>query len=177
MPGSQIGNDQAEIRVFRDGRLEAHFRANGRSCGPLELLEGSVETDQAAPVIGLLYYAMPCAFEHLVVRAEGTPAPLLDRTVGKWPASIDDDELQTYPYLHFLEERKTGMPWRYERWYTLAGHYLVFDSEQYFERPCPKQRGKDWERLIVQLRQIVDVADWAQNMARVVVNLISSTAV
>ena len=105
---------------------------------------------------------------------EGRAAPALERAAGQWPADVDDDQLEAYPHLHFLEERKTGIPWRLERWYTLAGPYLVFDSQQYFERSRPRQQGKDWERLIVQLRQVVDVAVWMANPSVVVVNLISS---
>jgi hypothetical protein len=125
------------------------------------------------PVKGLLYYPMSCAFESLVVRVEGITSPALDRAVGQWPEKVDDDELESYPHLHFLEERKTGMPWRLERWYTLAGPYLVFDSQQYFERPRSVQRGKNWERLIVQLRQVVDLSVWEQGTAVGTVNLIS----
>ena len=107
------------------------------------------------------------------MRVEGVAAPVLNRVVGEWPAAVDDDQLETYPYLHFLEERKTGTPWRLERWYTLAGQYLIFDSEQYFERTELQHRGKNWERFIVQLRQVVNLSAWALSTQVGAVNLIS----
>jgi len=170
----QVWNDQVLIRVSRDASLAFRLMPDGQFHGGFALQGGHVEVVGSEPVSGLLYYAMPCLFESLVVRVEGFAAPLLNRAVGEWPAAVDEDELETYPYLHFLEERRTGMPWRLERWYTLAGPYLIFDSEQYFERSRPQQRGKDWERLIVQLRQVVELPTWAQNTAVVAVNLISS---
>jgi hypothetical protein len=145
---------------------------DGESVESLEL-EGYVEVAQIAPVTGLLYYALPCVLESLVVRLEGTAAPLISRTIGEWPPSLDDDELEAYPHLHFLEERRTGVPWRLERWYTLAGPYLVFDAQQYFERSCPRNHGRDWERLIAQLRQVVDLPHWSQNRTGVVANLLT----
>ena len=174
MEGLRIWNDQVFVRVSRDARMAYRLMPDGAYQGELELQEGGVRVPGAVPVSGLLYYAMPCLFESLVVRVEGIAAPLLERAAGEWPVVVDDDQLETCPYLHFLEERKTGMPWRLERWYTLAGPYLIFDSEQYFERSRPQQRGKDWERLIVQLRQVADLPAWAQNAEMVVVNLVSS---
>jgi len=109
---------------------------------------------------GVLHYAMPSAHESLIVRLEGVAVPMLHRIRGKLPPEIDEDELETYPFLHYLEERKTGMPWRLERWYTLAGVYLVFDSEQYFERQRAVERGMNWERLIVHVRQVADLVAW-----------------
>jgi hypothetical protein len=173
MQGLQVWNDKVLIRVSRDAGLAFRLMPGGEFQGDFDLQEGGVQVARPAPVSGLLYYAMPCVFESLVVRVEGVSAPLLNRAAGEWPAAVDDDELETYPYLHFLEERKTGMPWRFERWYTLAGSYLVFDSEQYFERSKPQNSGKDWERLIVQLRQVVDLPAWAQNTSVVAVNLVS----
>jgi len=175
MQGLEIWNDQILLRVFRNGRLEFESKADREANGTVDLREGSIEVVGAAPVSGLLYYPMPCLFESLVVRLEGRATPLINQAVGEWPTAVDDDQLETYPCLHFLEERKTGMPWRLERWYTLAGPYLIFDSQQYFERSCPQQRGKDWERLIVQLRQVVNLPAWAQNTAVAAVNLISGS--
>jgi len=173
MHGLQVQNDRVLLRVFRDARFDFRLMADDKFYGTFKLQQGSAEIIGTEPVKGLLYYAMPCVFESLIVRIEGTTTPVINRTVGDWPASIDDDELEMYPYLHFLEERRTGMPWRFERWYTLGGPYLVFDSEQYFERSRPQQRGKNWERLIVQLRQVVDLNAWAQNIEAVAINLIS----
>ncbi len=150
-------NDQVLIRVFRDGRLAFRTMPDG-DLQHFELQEGRVEAPGTAPVDGLLHYPLPCILETVVVRVEGLAVPLLDRAVGTWPAAVDDDQLETYPHLHFLEERKTGMPWRFERWYTIAGRYLIFDSEQYFERQRVVERGRDWERLIVQLRQVVELS-------------------
>ena len=157
MHGLQVWNDQAMIRVSRAGRLAFGRMPDGKLHEGVELQEGSVEVDGSEPLRGLLFYAIPCISERLVVRLEGVAAPVLNRVAGEWPAAVDDDQLETYPNLHFLEERKTGMPWRFERWYTVAGKYVIYDSEQYFERTSPVDRGKNWERLIVQLRQVIDV--------------------
>lgn len=173
MQGLQVWNDRVVLNVSRGGRLAFRLMPDGESVEGLELGEGCVGVEHIAPVSGLLYYALPCVLESLVVRLEGVTAPLVSRTTGEWPPSLDDDELEAYPHLHFLEERKTGMPWRLERWYTLAGPYLVFDAQQYFERSRPRERGRDWERLIVQLRQVVDLSCWSQNRAGVVANLLS----
>lgn len=175
MEGLQIWNDQVLLRVARDARLAFRLIREETFHGDFEFQEGIVEADGMAPVSGLLYYAMPCVFESVVVQLEGVATPAVFQTVGEWPMDIDDDQLETYPHLHFLEERKTGMPWRLERWYTLAGPYLVFDSQQYFERPRPVQHGKNWERLMVQLRQVVDLPRWTANMDKPVVNLISGS--
>lgn len=169
----QVWNEQALLRVLRDGRLELERKPGGEVLGGFDLQEGSVEVAGSAPVSGLLYYAMPCLHEKITVHLEGSATPAFEQAVGGWPAAVDEDELQTYPYLHFLEERKTGMPWRWERWYTLAGAYLIFDSEQYMERACPRQHGQDWERLIVQVRQVADVSICAQGSARAMDHLLS----
>ena len=174
MQGLEIWNDQGMIRVSRDARLAFRLMPDGEFHQHVELQEGSAKVAGIAAVNGLLHYAMPCLFESLVVRVEGIAAPVLDRAIGQWPMAVDDDELETYPHLHFLEERKTGMPWRFERWYTLAGPYLIFDSEQYFERPRPVARGKRWERLIVQWRQVVDLVGWDSDGSATAVHLLSS---
>jgi hypothetical protein len=173
MQGLRVWNHQVMIQVARDGRLAFRLMPNGNFQRDLELKDGSVKVPEMPLVEGLLYYPMSCAFESLVVRVEGMTSPALDREVGQWPEAVDDDELEAYPHLHFMEERKTGTPWRLERWYTLAGPYLVFDSQQYFERRRPVQRGKNWERLIVELRQVVDLSAWGQATATATVNLIS----
>ncbi|MBC7261403.1 MAG: hypothetical protein H5T63_05270 [Chloroflexi bacterium] len=170
----QIWNDQVLLRIARDARLAFRLTGEETFYGDFEFQEGVVEVEGIAPVRGLLYYAMPCVFESLVVQLEGIATPSVFQTVGEWPTDIDDDQLETYPHLHFLEERKTGTPWRLERWYTLAGSYLIFDSQQYFERSRPVQHGKNWERLMVQLRQVADLPSWASHMDRPIVNLISS---
>jgi len=173
MQGLQVRNEQLAIQVSREGRLGLRL-AGDEFSGQVELMEGTLKLGDLAPASGLLYYVLPCAHESVSVQVEGMAAPVLERAVGQLPEDIDDDRLEAYPHLHFLEERKTGIPWRLERWYTLAGPYLVFDSQQYFERPRPRQRGRDWERLIVHLRQVVDAAAWAQNPSGATGNLISS---
>jgi len=173
MQGLQVHNERVAIQVSREGRLGLRPAASDKFLAQAELLEGSVGLGELAPASGLLYYALPCVYESVTVQMEGMAAPVLERIVGQWPADVDDDLLEVYPHLHFLEERKTGIPWRLERWYTLADSYLVFDSQQYFERPRPRQRGKDWERLIVHLRQVVDTAAWTLNPQAATVNLIS----
>jgi hypothetical protein len=195
MQGLQVCNEQAAILVSREGRLAVHLAGRTASAGrsprarrgrgsrpergrdefsaEVELLEGTLKLGDLAPASGLLYYALPCVHESVTVHVEGMATPVLDRAVGQWPEDVDDDHLEAYPHLHFLEERKTGIPWRLERWYTLAGPYLVFESHQYSERSRPRQRGKDWERLIVQLRQVVDVAAWTLNPLVAMVNLMS----
>jgi hypothetical protein len=157
MQGLEVWGERAVLRVLPDGHLAVAPKADGASQRGFCLQSGRLELGENPPLSGLWFYAMPCVHEGLSVQREGNAAALCSRAIGEWPASIDDDELQTYPHLHFLEERKTGMPWRYERWYTLADPYLVFDSEQYFERPCRRERGKDWERFVVQLRQVLDL--------------------
>jgi hypothetical protein len=74
-----------------------------------------------------------------------------------------------------LEERKTGMPWRCERWYTLIGPYLVFENEQYFELSRPLQHGKNWVRWIVQLQQVADLINWGENPLSPAVNLVRAS--
>jgi hypothetical protein len=173
MQGLEVWNHEVMIRVACNGQLAFRLMPEGEWQSELELQRGRAQVSGAAPVDGLLHYAMSCVFESLVVRVEGTPTPVLDRAVGQWPEAIDDDELDTYPYLHFLEERKTGTPWRLERWYTVAGPCLVFDSEQYFERPRPVDRGKSWERLIIRLRQVVNLAAWVPGGSTDLSNLAS----
>lgn len=176
MQGLHVWNEQVAIRVSRDGRLALRPAGRDEFSGQVELLEGVIKLGDLAPASGLLYYALPCVYETATVHVEGTAAPVLERALRQLPEDIDDDHLEAYPHLHFLEERKTGIPWRLERWYTLAGPYLIFDSQQYFERSRPRQRGRDWERLIVQLRQVVDVTAWTQNPLAATVNLISSAS-
>ncbi len=173
MQGLRVWNERVALSVSRTGRIEVEARGNGRPVAGQDLQEGRVELADCSPVTGLLFYALPCVFESLTLHREGGAVPLLSRTLGEWPTGVDDDELQTYPQLHFLEERKTGMPWRFERWYTLADSHLVFDSEQYFERECPRHAGKNWERFIVQLRQVVDSLAWVSRPTQQASNLLS----
>lgn len=172
MQGLQIWNDQVLLRISRNAHLSFRLTGDEKFYGDFEFKEGYIEAEGIAPISGVLYYAIPCIFESLVIQLEGVATPSLYQAVGTWPAAIDDEYLEAYPHLHFLEERKTGTPWRLERWYTLAGPYLVFDSQQYFERTYPEQRGKNWERLIVQLRQVVDLPTCARDIGQATINLI-----
>jgi hypothetical protein len=171
----EVGNDRATICVSRDAYLSFRLAPDGDFRASVPLQEGTVAVPGAEPVNPVLSHAMPCVFEQVVVRVEGLTAPVLEQAVGMWPQAVVDDELETYPHLHFLEERKTGTPWRLERWYTLAGPYLVVDSQQYFERPQPAQRGKNWERLIVHLRQVVDLTSWASQPDAHATGLVSAS--
>ena len=175
MQGLELRNDQVSFRVLRDARLCFESAVAGGASADWGLEEGSAKVDGAEPVAGLFYYGVPCVFESLVVRVEGRAGPLIQRSVGEWPATVDDEQLELYPHLHLLEERKTGKPWRLERWYTLAGTHLVFETEQYFERSCPRRRGKDWERLIAQLRQVIDLLVWPGGMEKATDNLLSAS--
>lgn len=168
----QVWNDRLLLSVSPTGHMSIDAKGKGLPVSELSLQEGSVELSGSSPVTGLLFYGLPCAFESLTLYREGSNAALINQTLGEWPASVDDDELRTYPHLHFLEERRTGLPWRFERWYTLAESYLVFDSEQYFERQCPKLAGKDWERFIVQLRQVFDPLTWLAQPLPAAANLL-----
>jgi hypothetical protein len=175
MQGLEIGNDQATVRVSRDGHLSLRLASDQDFGAGWPLQEGSAAIAGAEPVEPILHYCLFYEYEQLVVRLEGQAAPMLERARGQWPASVVDDELETYPHLHFLDERRTGTPWRLERWYTLAGPYLILESEQYFERPRAVQRGKNWERLIVHLRQVVDVTAWASQHGANGIGFVSSS--
>ena len=157
----KLWNNQIEVLVSQEAELAFRFTHGEHGEGRFELREGQVRVRGGELIEGLLYYDEPCSFEGLVVREEGLPEPLLQSVAGTWPTDINDDQLEMYPQLHYLEQRKTGLPWRYERWYSLVGAFLVFESEQYFEQPRPKERGKNWVRYIVQLRQVVNLAQAA----------------
>ncbi len=161
----RLWNDQVEVLVSPEALLSFRLTQGPQDEGRFALREGKAELRGAEPIEGLFYHDMPCCFESLVVREEGLAEPLLQRVAGTWPADVDDDQLEMYPQLHYLERRKTGLPWRYERWYSLVDSFLVFESEQYFERSRSQQRGKNWTRFIVQLRQVVDLARVAGGVA------------
>jgi hypothetical protein len=154
----RLWNDRVEVLLSREGLLSSRLTLGEQGEAHVPLCEGQVQVRGAGLIEGLFYHNMPCCFESVVVRQEGVPEPLLQRVTGTWPAAVDDDQLEMYPQLHCLEERKTGLPWRYERWYSLAGTFLIFESEQYFERSRPQPRGKNWVRFIVQVRQVTDLA-------------------
>jgi hypothetical protein len=165
MQDLQIGNDQVHIRVSRDGTLAFRLAEDEQFGEGLPLREGTIGPGDVAPVAGVLHYAAACLHESVSIHMEGTASPILRRAAGEWPTEVDDEHLEAYPHLHFLEERKTGIPWRLERWYSLAGPYLIFDSHQYFERGRPRQRGRDWERIIVELRQVLDLRQRGRHSA------------
>jgi hypothetical protein len=162
--------------VSAQGLLSVRLTQGGQDETSFALREGQVQVRGSERIEGLYYHDMPCCFESLVVREESAPAPVVQRVVGSWPADIDDDQLEMYPQLHYLEQRKTGLPWRYERWYSLVGAFLVFESEQYFERSRPQERGKNWARFIVQLRQVANLGSGDGETATLVHPLLQSLA-
>ncbi|MBM4430576.1 MAG: hypothetical protein FJ026_09565, partial [Chloroflexi bacterium] len=72
----QVWNDCVLLSISRGGRLDFRMMPDGEFVGGLELGQGHVEVEQMPAVTGLLYYALPCVLESLVVRLEGTAAPL-----------------------------------------------------------------------------------------------------
>jgi hypothetical protein len=127
-----------------------------------------IEVDPAllgnAQWAGVFCYHLPTVFERLTVRKEGARVPAFQGEAGTLPGTIANADLDMYPCLHFLAEKKVAAPWRMERWYTLVGRYLVFECQQYFElagteRDSP---GRSWERIISDLQQVVDVVAWGR---------------
>lgn len=155
----RLWNDRVEVLISAEGLLSFRMTQGGQSKGCFALRQGKVRVRGPAVIEGLFYHDMPCCYESVVAREEGVAEPVLQHSAGTWPADVDDDQLEMYPQLHYLEQRKTGLPWRYERWYSLADTFLIFESEQYVERSRPQRRGRDWVRYIVQLRQVANLAD------------------
>jgi hypothetical protein len=151
----ELRNDLCRVSVSREGLVEA--TRPPQQSRSFSLQPGQITPANVATIGGLQYYSVPCPFQFIQVRLEGSPKPLAEHSAGSWPMEVDDDMLETYPALHFLEERKTAAPWRLERWYTLAGSHIVFESEQYFERSRPRQVGRDWERFIINWRQVINL--------------------
>ena len=165
MRSLRLWNDRAEVLVSPEALLSFRLIQGGQAGASFALREGQLQLPGSEMLEGLFYHDMPCCFESLAVRKEGLPEPLLEQVAGAWPAEVDDDQLEMYPQLHYLERRKTGLPWRYERWYSLVGAHLVFESEQYFERSLPQERGRNWARFIVQLRQVANLENVAEGAA------------
>ena len=157
MSDMEIVNSEARIRVTPDSELSIHLRPEGQFSAQYPMCSGTVSLTGRSPLMGLCYYDLPCAYESTVIRVEGVALPVLQRSVGIWPDVVSEDDLDAYPHLHMVAERKTASPWRFERWYTLVGSHLLFEGEQYFERARPPERGKSWERFIVQLRQLINL--------------------
>jgi hypothetical protein len=153
-----LRNDRVAVRVGCDGQIAVHGFPQGKERARLLLEEGTIDLPGTLALAGVLRYPSGSVFESLVVRRERDGRPLVERCGGTWPDGVLEDELETYPCIHFLEERRTGAPWRYERWYTLVGNLLILDSDQYFERSEGAAPGKTWERFLVQLRQAFDLA-------------------
>jgi len=153
-----VRNDRVVVRVGCDGQMAVQGYPQGQERARFALEEDTIGLPGSPALAGVLRYPSGSVFESLVVRRERDSRPLVERHSGRWPDGVVEDELETYPYLHFLEERKTGAPWRYERWYTLVGNLLILDSDQYFERSEGGAPGKTWERFLVQLRQAFDLA-------------------
>ncbi len=152
----ELRNEFCRLAIDPDGEWrvaplgETHWK-------PVAVRQGELAPEGIAPIQQLRFYLVPSAFQSIQVRREGAPGLLVDRITGEWPAAVDDDLLDSYPSVHFLEERRTGAPWRLERWYTLAGSFLVYESEQYAERWRPREAGRDWERFIVNWRQVIEL--------------------
>ena len=88
MPGLQVWNDQILIQMFRHAGLAFRLMPDGEFHAGFDLQEGSVEVAGTISVSGLLYYAMPCLFESLVVRVEGIAAPLVNRVSASGPRRL-----------------------------------------------------------------------------------------
>jgi hypothetical protein len=156
--GTQLHDGQFSVSVSPSGDVVTRQLETGRR-RILALCSGLVAPAGITPIDGLVFYAAPCAYQSLTLRREASPASIVDRSVGSWPAAVDDDWLETYPHLHFLQERRTATPWRQEYWYTLAAGFLIFECEQYFERSCTGHSGVPWERFIARLRQVIELTE------------------
>lgn len=163
-----IRNNQISVIVSEDAELQCRLTTEGRPdsrwvSAKHRLLEIATDPVSPKPYDGLRYYDIPRIYESLVVRVEGQLRPIFEERAGELPVLIEEAELGMYPSLHYLAERRSGDPMRSERWYTLVGPYLVFESCTYFERPArgisdPMRR---WERVVMELQQVTDVVAWA----------------
>ena len=153
----RVRNQEYALHVFPDARFALESVREGAGACTIEIAERVARVTGMKPISGVYLYPVTCEYSSLEIRLEGQAAPVFERAEGQWPSMIEEDELHMYPHLHFVAERKTGTPWRFERWYTLVGSYLVFEAEQYFERTVQRQ-GKNWERLVVHIRQLMDLA-------------------
>jgi hypothetical protein len=167
MASLEVWNDVALVAVFHDTKVNFQVVLGGVPNGRWltrrkRLVEANAEVFGEVPFVGVHYYVLPTIFESLCVRREGNPAPLFEEQAGRLPQVLEDPDFDMYPCLHFLEERRVSEPWRMERWYTLIGPHLVFECNQYFERPLKGQRDtcRQWERIVSELRQVVDIVTW-----------------
>ena len=167
MAGMEISNDAVMLKVFNDTRVNFQQVADGTPDGRWltrrnRLIEASADILGNVPYLGICYYSLPTIYESLTVRKEGEPSPFFDTKAGELPELLDDADLDMYPCLHFLAHKKVAAPRRMERWYTLVGPYMIFECQQYFERPVGEQKSplRAWERIISELHQVVDVVAW-----------------
>ncbi|MCG2769273.1 MAG: hypothetical protein L6435_12960 [Anaerolineae bacterium] len=167
MAGMEICNDAVMVKVFDDTKVNFQLVADGTPDGRWltrrkRLIEASADILGDVPYLGIYYYSLPTIYESLTVRKGGEPRPFFDAKAGELPELLDDADLDMYPCLHFLAHKRVAAPWRIERWYTLVGPYMIFECQQYFERPAGEEKSplRAWERIISELHQVVDVAAW-----------------
>lgn len=164
MNSLDVWNENFLVSVFPDGGLNFRLVVEGRPTGAY-LSETYSLAEVTDPVlygelaVGIARYALPAGYERLIVRREGEPQAELSQEKGDLPPEITtiDEELEFYPCLHILRERRTALPWRLEQWYTLVGPYLVYDSSQYFEKDVVPGQFTRGERIIAEMRQVLDV--------------------
>lgn len=164
MNSLDVWNENFLITVFPDGGLNFQLVVEGRPTG-VYLGEAYSLTEVTDPgpfgelAVGIARYPLPARYERVIVRREGEPQPALTQEKGDLPPEIAavDEEMEFYPCLHILRERRTALPWRLEQWYTLVGPYLIYDSSQYFEKGVVPGQFARGERIIAELRQVLDV--------------------
>ena len=182
MASTQIANESVMVAVFDDTKVNFQLAAKGIPDGRwLTRRNRLVEVDPALlsnlQHAGIYCYHLPTVFESLTVRREGERVPAFQGEAGTLPSVVADADLDMYPCLHYLAEKKVAAPWRMERWYTLVGRYLVFECQQYFERPGGGHDSplRSWERIISDLQQVVDVVAWGQGEEMELHSLIRGT--
>jgi len=162
----EISNEHFYAFVFDDTKLNFQLAVGNRPGGAYvtrrnSLVEWSGEYFPDRPYNGVLYYAMPCAFESLCVQCVADGETLYEASAGELPEAVRRADLAELPALRMSEERTAQRPWRLDRRYVPVGRYLVFDCTQVYERHPPGQR-KSWEQVHAELRQVVDVVGWAR---------------
>ncbi|MBC7262748.1 MAG: hypothetical protein H5T64_00145 [Chloroflexi bacterium] len=172
MNSLDVWNENFLVAVFPDGRLNFQLMVEGRPTGvylgeAYSLAEVTDSTLFGEFAVGIARYPLPAGYERVIVRREGEPQPALTQEMGDLPPEITavDEEMEFYPCLHILRERRTALPWRLEQWYTLVGQYLVYDSNQYFEKGAVPGQFARGERIIAELRQVLDVVRLANGQS------------
>jgi len=169
MASMQIANQSVMVAVFDDTKVNFQLAAEGIPDGRWltrrnRLVEIGPARSGNAQHAGIYCYRLPTVFESLTVRKGGEPAPTFQAEAGTLPDLLVDADLDMYPCLHYMAEKKVAAPWRLERRYTLVGPYLVFECQQYFERSGSGHDNplRSWERIISDLQQVVDVVAWGR---------------